>query len=236
MSLIVAIKEENRIVLGSDSQASMSGNKEHNTMKLWPVKSLPGAVIGGVGLARASQIIQFCDIIDKNCISDDITTEYIVRSFIPMLVNALTSNGINTESEKSFGTMIPNTFIFAYKNKAWVIFNDLSVSEIDDYFTIGSGADVAKGVLFATTKNSNSFERIVMAVQAAAENTLYVDDNIVLLSTEKHKNDAKLMAKAFNISVEQLTGKDDDLKNIQKDKKGLVNKQESNKEVAENAE
>jgi ATP-dependent protease HslVU (ClpYQ) peptidase subunit len=34
MSLIVAVKDNERIVIGSDKQASANGNKEHNATKI----------------------------------------------------------------------------------------------------------------------------------------------------------------------------------------------------------
>ena len=34
MSLVVAVKDKNRIVLGADKQTSAAGNKEHNATKI----------------------------------------------------------------------------------------------------------------------------------------------------------------------------------------------------------
>ena len=82
-----------------------------------------------------------------------------------------------------------------------MIWNDLSVTEIDDYFAIGSGADVARGALF-TTADKNPFERAVMCIDAAAESTLFVDDGIDILVTEEHKDDEKLLAKALGIELD----------------------------------
>ena len=99
--------------------------------------------------------------------------------------------------------MIPNVFIFAYKEKAWVIWHDLSVVEIADYFAIGSGADVARGALFAT-KEKNPFERIVTCIDAAAESTLFVDDGIDLLTTNNKSKDVKQIAKALGLDLALL--------------------------------
>ena len=82
----------------------------------------------------------------------------------------------------------------------------LSVSEIEDYFAIGSGSDVASGALYAT-KEKNPFERVVTAIDAAAETTLFVDDGIDVLVTEEHKDDEKLLAKALGIEIEKEKAK-----------------------------
>jgi hypothetical protein len=87
--------------------------------------------------------------------------------------------------------MMPNAFIFAYKDRAWTIWHDLSVSEINEYFAIGSGSDVARGVLYAT-QDQDPFKRIVTSIDAAAESTLYVDDGIDLLATKRYEEDLKI--------------------------------------------
>lgn len=73
--------------------------------------------------------------------------------------------------------------------------------EVEDYFTIGSGSDVAMGALFAT-QEKNPFERIVTAIDAAAETTLYVDNGVDILATKYYPADAKQIAKA--VGAEEL--------------------------------
>jgi 20S proteasome alpha/beta subunit len=189
MSLVIAIKDKDRIVLGADKQASAGGSKDHTNTKIWQVEELPGAIMGSVGSARASQIIQYSKVIDKNLIRQGIGTDYIICALAPAIVASLKANGIVVEpSPDSICTTMPNAFIFAYKDKAWMIWNDLSVSEIDEYLAIGSGSDVARGALFATPEK-NPFERIVTSIDAAATTTLFVDDGIDLLVTEPREED-----------------------------------------------
>ena len=201
MSLVVAIKDKDRIVLGADKQASTGGTKDHTNTKIWKLEELPGAIIGSVGSARASQVIQYSQIIDKNLITENIDTTFVVRILAPTLANGLRNNGIVVDhTEGSKCDMMPNAFIFAYKNKAWTIWHDLSVSEIDDYFAIGSGSDVARGALFATP-DKNPFDRIVTCIEAAAESTLYVDNGIDLLATGSYEEDLTDMAIALGLPV-----------------------------------
>lgn len=203
MSLVIAIKDKDRIVLGADKQVSTGGSKEHTSTKIWEVEELPGAIMGSVGSARASQIIQYASVIDKNMIGKEVNTDFIICSLAPTIAGGLKANGINTEvKDDDLCTMMPNSFIFAYKDKAWLIWNDLSVSELTEYFAIGSGSDVAKGALFATKKH-NPFERIVTAIDAAAESTLFVDDGIDLLATDYKETDKALIAKALGFEIEE---------------------------------
>ena len=201
MSLVVAIKDRNRIVLGADKQASTGGTKDHTNTKIWKLEELPGALIGSVGSARASQIIQYSQVIDKNLITDNIDTTFVVRVLAPTLANGLRANGIVVEAgEGGKCDMMPNAFIFAYKDRAWTIWHDLSVSEIEEYFAIGSGSDVARGVLFATPEK-NPFDRIVTSIEAAAESTLYVDNGIDLLVTGTYDEDLTNMAVALGLPL-----------------------------------
>jgi len=204
MSLVIAIKDKNRVVLGADKQGSVSDFKDHSCTKIWPVEELPGAIMGGVGSARASQIIQYANIIDKNLIGKEISTDFIICSLAPTIAAGLKANGFNLEvKENELCELMPNSFIFAYKDKAWMIWNDLSVTEIDDYLAIGSGSDVARGALFATKKH-NPFERIVTAIDAAAESTLFVDDDIDLLATDICEGDDEKIAKALGFEIKEV--------------------------------
>lgn len=206
MSLVVALKNKDRIILGSDKQVSIGNNKDHSCTKIWEVHGLSGAIMGGVGTARASQIIQYSDIIDKNGLNPEPTTEFVVNSLVPIIATTLKENGIviDPTPDSELGCVsIPNSFIFAYKDKAWMIWSDLSVQEITDYMVIGSGSDVARGVLWATADKKNPFERIAMCIEAAAESTLYVDNGLDLLTTEVRAGDAKQITKLFGIELVQ---------------------------------
>ena len=205
MSLVVAVKDKDRVVLGSDKQASTSFNKEHSATKIWEVVDLPGAIMGSVGSMRASQIIQYSRIINLNDLFDKggISTGYIINSLVPAIVAQLQAAGMPltaSEDKDMPCAMIPNVFIFAFEDKAWMIWNDLSVSEIDEYLVIGSGSEVATGVLFAT-KEKNPFERIITCIDAASETTLFVDDGVDLLATKYKPKDRQQIAKALGIKL-----------------------------------
>ena len=197
MSLVVAIRDKDRIVLGADKQVSAGDSKDHTNTKIWPLSELPGAIMGSVGSARASQIIQYAKILDKNMLDEGISTDFIVCSLAPTIAAGLKANGIAVEiAEGGTCEIMPNAFIFAYGGSAWMIWNDLSVTEIDEYFAIGSGADVARGALFAT-KGQSPFQRIVTSIDAAAESTLFVDNGIDLLVTKEHRDDLEQAALAL---------------------------------------
>jgi len=210
MSLVIAVHNKDRIVLGADKQGSVSNYKDHSNTKIWSVPELPGAIMGSVGTCRATQIIQYAHIVDKNLINnDDVDTDFIVNSLAPTIAAGLKANGVSIAQEEDEACMLmPNAFIFAYKDRAWMIWNDLSVTEINDYLAIGSGAEVARGALFATKDEKNAFKRIVTSIDAAAESTLFVDDGIDLLATKPHKDDAEAVAEAFGYTIKKKVKSD----------------------------
>ena len=120
MSLVVAIKDKDRIVLGADKQVSTGDSKAHTSTKIWQVEELPGAVMGSVGSARASQVIQYSNVIDRNLVNEaDLSTDFIICSLAPMIAAGLKQNGISLENkEENVCDMMPNSFIFAYQDRA----------------------------------------------------------------------------------------------------------------------
>jgi len=210
MSLVVVIKDKDRVIMGADKQASTGATKDHAATKVWEVRDLPDAIMGGVGSMRVNQIIQYSDIIDKNDLMYGVTTEFIIKSLVPTLLATLESNGIcctiQDDDLPAKAKVIPNTFVFAYEDRAWVIWSDLSVIEIDNYFAIGSGSEVANGALYATP-TLNPFERIVTSIEAAAEVTLFVDNGIDLIATDYYKEDDALINKALKLEPEPVQKK-----------------------------
>lgn len=212
MSLVIAVKDKDRIVFGADKQISCIGSKSHNTIKIWDVPELPGAIMGSVGSLRASQVIQYSKLIDLNMVADlggDIDTNYIITVLVPQIVATLQDSGvcvIAQDEDESKTVMLPNVFLFAFEDKAWMIWNDLSVTEMENYMAIGSASDVANGVLFATP-DKNPFERITTCIDAAAENTLYVDNGIDFLSTKIYETDHALVCKALGVEEPKKVNK-----------------------------
>ncbi len=213
MSLVVAIKDKDRIVLGSDKQGTLGNVADHTCTKIWNVPEFEGAIMGGVGSARASQIIQYTPIIDKNVVPEDITIDYIICNVAPTLLATLEANGIKCDGDDIGMKALPNCFLFAYKDKAWIIYQDLSVAEITDYLAIGSGSEVARGALYATA-GKNVFDRIVTSIYAAADMTLYVDDDLDILCTKTLKSDAKNLSNALGFNYSELV---DEIKPKQED-------------------
>lgn len=209
MSVVIAIKdkENDRFILGADKQVSGMNSKETNANKVWYLADSAGeCCMGGVGTLRANQIIQYTQgLIDWNIIysKGDIDTGYVVLYLTEALYQALNKHGgaddsldAPVSSPLSTTKFLPNEFIFAYQSKCWVIHQDLSVTEVQDYIAIGSGNEIALGSLDETV-GQPIFDRITKAIDKAAERTLYVNHEIDFVSTKYLDSDYEESLKAL---------------------------------------
>jgi len=193
MSLVVAIKTDEGIVMGCDTQVSYGGNKyslsDNTSCKIWDIVNCPYGLMGSVGMLRDSQLISAHAIIDPNkIITESIDFDYVVCDLYSTICSILESyHRISLEpTYDKEGNFIPpvlnNEFIFAYKDKAYQISQEGCVRTIDDYLVIGSGSDIATGVL-DNNINKPPEERIVEAIATCNKNTLYIDNNVILSYT-----------------------------------------------------
>lgn len=193
MSLVVAIKTDEGIVMGCDTQVSYGGNKyslsDNTSCKIWDIVNCPYGLMGSVGMLRDSQLISAHAIIDPNkIITESIDFDYVVCDLYSTICSILESyHRISLEpTYDKEGNFIPpvlnNEFIFAYKDKAYQISQEGCVRTIDDYLVIGSGSDIATGVLDNNT-NKPPETRIIEAITTCNKNTLYIDNNVILSYT-----------------------------------------------------
>ena len=187
VSVVVAIKEGNKVYLGADSQVTKGGTrttlKNPNNYKLWKVKGADNCIMGHVGNVRDANIIRLLDdlVTDYDVYRDRIGYELVVRRIVPDIVDALKSAGY-MKDDKHIDYM-DSSYLFAYKDRLFMINTDLCVLEIDDYFAIGSGAEQAVGSLLST-EGEEPRTRIIKAIKASAASDIYVDYPIILGDTE----------------------------------------------------
>lgn len=206
MSLIIAIKTDDYILMGCDSQVSYGGNKYSldnvSACKIWRINNCPFGIMGSVGNLRDCQLIAAQEYLinPARILSDDINFNYVVCELFSSIYKVLEDYGrvkqnelfIDDEDAFKYPTL-DNEFIFAYGLDAWEISMDGCVREIDDYLVIGSGRDVAIGVL-DNNKDKDPEDRICEAIETCMNNTLFVDGNIVMCKTidaEEDEDDEK---------------------------------------------
>ena len=206
MSVVVAIKENDRIYIGADSQVTKGGTrttlKNPNNYKIWKVDGSDNCLMGHVGNLRDANIIRLM----RNVIDDydefykRVDYRFIVNYLVPEIVKRL-KDAQFVKASDNYIEYIDSSFLFAYKDILFYINSDLSVIEIDDYIAIGSGANEAIGSLHSTV-GQDPYKRIAKAIKSSAASDIYVDYPIIISDTETtefevitEKNENKFFSK-----------------------------------------
>lgn len=188
MSVVVSIKKDGVVYLGSDSQVTRGGTRTSltnpNNFKIWKVKGVDNCLMGHVGLLRDACVIRVMEnlVREIDVIHDEVNFEYVVTRVVPKIIDELKEfNYIETEGK--FKNM-ESKYLFAFKDKLFVIGFDGSVIEVDDYIAIGSGESESIGSLLTTNSDEDPETRIIKAIKASAAHDIYVDYPIILSNTK----------------------------------------------------
>ena len=188
MSVVVAIKENGKVMIGADSQCTRGGTRRTlsnpNNYKVWRVLDAESCLLAHVGLVREANIIRVArELVPEMAqIKNKIDFSFVVQHLVPRMFAELEEY---RAIKKSDGPLeFDSSFLFAYKDKLFYISGNATVIEIDDYVAIGSGECEAIGSLLST-EGEPSEERIKKAIKASAASDIYVDYPIVITDTEK---------------------------------------------------
>ena len=187
MSVVVAIKENGKIMMGADSQCTKGGTRRSlsnpNNYKIWKVLDSENCLLGHVGLVREANVIRVArDLIPEMAqIKDKVDFSFVVKRLVPTMFEELEEYRVIKKGDNP--PEFDSSFLFAYKDKLFYISGNGTVIEIDDYCAIGSGECEAIGSLLSTEGESPE-ERIKKAIKASAANDIYVDYPIVITDTE----------------------------------------------------
>lgn len=181
MSVIVAIKNDDVIYMGCDTQTTIGKDKENNLQELtFKINKLQnGMLVGTCGSVAAYQSV--CD--DESIFeieNDELTKKVIVNNIIPKIKAKLKGiEGDTSENE------MPITIIIAYKDKLFEVMCDYLVVGIEDYCSKGSGG----GYTFSSLANIELSirERILNGLRTSAKYCASVSKPFVLIDTKELK-------------------------------------------------
>ena len=188
MSVVAAIKHEGKIYIGADSQATKGGSRSTlrnpNNYKVWKVSGSDHCLMAQVGDVRDGNVVRLMsDIVDDyDEYYDRVNYRFVVKYLVPEIVKNL-KNYNYVKMNDDYLEYINSSFLFAYKDKLFLINSDCAVIEIEDYVAIGSGAQEAIGSLLST-EGEEPYSRIVKAIKASAASDIYVDYPIVMSDTD----------------------------------------------------
>ncbi len=191
MSVVVAVKKDNVVYVGADSQVTCGGTKASlsnpNNYKIWPVRGVDNCLMGSVGELRDACVIRTMNgLVNRlDAIDGLVDYDYVVNTIEPLIRETLRSRKFLPDEDPY--SVLGSVFLFIYQDKIYTITNG-AVIEHDDYIAIGSGSSEAMGSLNSTEFEENPNIRIIKAIKASAGHDLYVGYPIILSnSAESNK-------------------------------------------------
>ena len=186
MSVVVAIKENGNVYIGADSQSTKGSTRitlrNPNNYKIWKVINSNNTLMASVGSARDANVIRVVPGIvdDYDEFYNRVDYKFVVKYVAPNIVKELKKAGFLKNDD--YLEFMDSAYLFAYRDKLFLIDRDLCVLEIDDYVAIGSGSSEAIGSLLST-EGEDPRTRIIKAIKASAANDIYVDYPIIITDT-----------------------------------------------------
>lgn len=194
MSVIIAIKYDNGIMIGADKQCSSGYYKTDTEYKLFK-SQYSKTILGSAGRCRIIQCLHknLDDIMDYKDILDDISLDekYIVTKVINKFIEILKKNEV-IEIINNCCTPIENQFIIISNEKMFKIFGDFYVQEFTKYVTIGCGDEKVMGYLNNELKNDKlpnekqAEELIKNCIQIACKDDMFIDNKVDILKLERN--------------------------------------------------
>lgn len=194
MSVVIAVKDGDRILMGGDCQVSCGGSKailvSPNLMKVWNVERHPNTLMGGVGALRDLNIAYSMDkLYDslRDKAGETLDFKYVVNEVVPTILNHFTSHGRAT-NDKGIVAM-QSAFILAQKDKCFSIDFDGCVIDMTydgECMAIGSGATKAQAAYntLATIEGLSAEDKLLKALIQACEDDLHVNFPVYIRDTE----------------------------------------------------
>lgn len=188
MSVVVAIKQDDRVYMAADTMVTFGNSKRYlrndGVQKIWRVEDTPNCIMGGVGYLRDVSLVRYCTeqlVPELNILKGDINVGTLMNYLVPQICTVIAQYNEITHMDKQDD--MSTSFVWAYKDRLFCILPDGEVEEFDDYVAIGSGADAAIASLESTI-GEDIHSRLIKALNAAAETSLYVDAPYIAMDTD----------------------------------------------------
>lgn len=193
MSVVVAIKYDNGVVIGADKQATAYWQFKEQCTKLKKFSDSKIA-IGHVGSGSDWNPIEFTDeIVDYKDIfkNETIDLKYIYLKIVPTLKSLF--EAVNLITEKNGRKYIDSSFMIVTKDLIVEMSGDFSIYEFDFYHSTGCGLAEANGylnvMLDGKEPNDISKDKAIQlvkdAVQKGCKDDCYVGMGIDLFILDK---------------------------------------------------
>jgi ATP-dependent protease HslVU (ClpYQ) peptidase subunit len=193
MTCIVGLEQDETIYIGGDSAGiddwslAICGRADEKVF----IIETGDMIMGFCGSFRIGQLLRYALIPPPQKVGQD-DMAYMVTDFIDAVRNMQKDKGAlkkeNELEEHNAG------FLVGYNGKLYVVESDFQVGRpIDNYASIGCGAQIAQGAMYATRNMGMAPEaRIRLALEAAAEYSAGVRAPFHILKLEQESKTAEV--------------------------------------------
>lgn len=143
MTAIIGIRDHERkvVLIASDSMATDGG--EIYTTNSVKIKRLGSLVVGAAGWTRLTQKL-FADKFSDEAVSK-------AGGIWNFLVGPFTAKIMKLQDELKAETAgCASVMLVAWRDRLFEVYNDHTIQELDNYWAVGSGQDLALGSLYTT--------------------------------------------------------------------------------------
>ena len=148
MSVIVAIKKNGRVYMGTDTLTSCGEQKKNffaqGNRKITRFEN--GILLGGVGKMHNAQLLFAHSEIFTVPEDGNMTKRYVVENIIPKIFDLYREHDMG-EKEEGEPRLLGGAYVLAYKDKIFLIDSDFDVTVLEHYVSVGSGADLTRAGL-----------------------------------------------------------------------------------------
>lgn len=192
MSVVVAIKDEDRVWMACDSQVSKGWSKHtltnKNNYKICRPNNEKDTLVGIVGSLKYQNALSVQDsfISELTVLKNEFNFKVMVEKIVPKLFNIANQYNTSSKVEGQDYKRLDSRVLFAHKDQLFSVSSDGAVTEIDGFASVGSGEDYAYGYL-KQSEGEDVKSRIIKAVKSACETDLYVNYPIIVTNTVDHE-------------------------------------------------
>ena len=186
MSVVMAVKQGNRIWFGADTQ-STRGTDRYNQLSPNDFKVIKldnGVLLAMTGETATSQAILAHPEWFTVDAERGLTKEDIVTKIVPKMYEALDAGDFLECADRGTPPTMKCTILIAYKDKIFEIARDLQVMRYEDYQAIGSGANAILYGLSRIDKSKDINEQLLRLLKISAKHDANVSAPFVLIDTK----------------------------------------------------
>jgi ATP-dependent protease HslVU (ClpYQ) peptidase subunit len=171
MSVIVAIRKNNRVVMAADTLTSFGDSERmpQENARTPKVRRIGDSLIGGAGWAVYDDILN--DFLSTRP-TPDLTSSRKIFTFFLDFWKALHDhytfiNDNAANASTPFGDL-DSTFLIANAGGIFTVASDLGVTPLNQYYAIGSGGEYAIGVLYSLYNKTDDIATLANDAVSAA--------------------------------------------------------------------